>query len=113
MIGKKFMEDLQWKHAQQTPKQHRKHDASYLIGRLHKCDEYPSHYMMINKYNVPMQFAWMWSEMDTHLREYVVSLFEGIDVLVSVLLLQDPENASQIYDMALNLGTLKLPQKLP
>ena len=65
--------------------------------------------MMINKYNVLMQFAWMWSELDPHLLEYAVSVFEGIDVLVSTLLLQDPDNASHIYNMALNLGTLKLP----
>ena len=47
---------------------------------------------MINKYSVKMQF---------------------IDTLVSSLLLQDPENASIMYDMALNLGTLKLLHKLP
>ena len=51
---KKFMEDLQWEHAQKTPKQYWEYDDSYLTGRLHKCDEYPGHYMMINKYSVLM-----------------------------------------------------------
>ena len=108
-----FKKNVYDHYIQGLPKEHVSLDDSYLLSHLHKCKNLPSHLLMINKYPVDAQFAVIWAQLDPHLCEFAIAIFEGIDILMSSLLLQDPENASVMYDMALNLGALKLPQKLP
>ena len=55
----------------------------------------------------------VWAKMDRHLREYTVAVWETINILVSSLLLQDPQAAADNYKEALHIGTLVLPSKLP
>ena len=51
--------------------------------------------------------------MDRHLREYTVAFWVTINILVSSLLLQDPQVAADNYKEALCISTLVLPSKLP
>ena len=52
-------------------------------------------------------------KMDRHLKEFTVAIWETIDILVSTLLLQDPQAAADNYKEALCISTLVLPSKLP
>ena len=55
----------------------------------------------------------VWAKIDRHLKEFSVAIWETIDILVSTLLLQDPQAAADNYKEALHMGTLVLPSKLP
>ena len=95
-----FKKNVYDHYIQGLPKEHVSLDDSYLLSHLHKCNDLPSHLLMINKYPVQAQFTVIWAQLDLHLCEFAVAIFEGIDILVSSLLLQDPKNASIMYDMA-------------
>ena len=86
---------------------------SFELGKLWEVPEYPYHYMMVEKTPNLTPLLPVWAKMDRHLREFTVAIWETIDILVSTLLLQDPQAAADNYKEALHIDTLVLPTKLP
>ena len=92
----------------QTPE-----DSFERIPLIRELSKYPHHYLVVEKVQDTHQILQMWIKMDRHLREFTVANWETIDILVSTMLLQDPEAAADNYKEALTKGTLKIPSKLP
>ena len=86
---------------------------SFELGKLWEVPEYPYHYLMAEKMPNLTTLLLVWAKMDRHLREFTVAIWETIDILVSTLLLQDPQAAADNYKEALHIGTFVLPTKLP
>ena len=86
---------------------------SFELGKLPEVPEYPYHYLVVEKLPDSTPLLSIWANLDRHLREFIVAIWETIDILVSTLLLQDPQAAANNYKEALHIGTLVLPSKLP
>ena len=86
---------------------------SFELGNLRELREYPYHYLVVEKLQDSTALLSLWATLDRHLREFIVAIWETIDILVSTLLLQDPQAAADNYKEALHIGTLVLPCKLP
>ena len=86
---------------------------SFELGKLWEVPEYPYHYLMVEKMPNSSELLPVWAKIDRHLKEFSVAIWETIDILVSTLLLQDPQAAADNYKEALHIGTLVLPSKLP
>ena len=86
---------------------------SYEIGKIQELPKYPYHYLVVEKVQETHPILQMWVNMDRHLREFMVAIWETIDILVSTMLLQDPQVAADNYKEALSTGTLMIPRKLP
>ena len=68
---------------------------------------------MVEKMPNSSELLPVWAKIERHLKEFSVAIWETIDILVSTLLLQDPQAAVNNYKEALHIGTLVLPSKLP
>ena len=86
---------------------------SFELRKLWEVPEYPYHYLMVEKMPNLTTLLLVWAKVDRHLREFTVAIWETIDILVSTLLLQDPQAAAENYKEALCISTLVLPTKLP
>ena len=80
---------------------------------MQEVPEYPYHYLMVEKLPNLTELLPVWAKMDRHLKEFTVAIWETIGILVSTLLLQDPQAAADNYKEALHISTLVLPSKLP
>ena len=84
---------------------------SYEEGKLHHHNSFEEEFLLINIDDYTLDEKACWENLHPTLKRYMLAIFEAIDVVVGIFVMQNEEKAAEQYNLALETKKFCLPCK--